>query len=187
MGLTYFCFRSKNIRKLFKVKNMEKKGEEREKLKVDRIKDGTVLDHIEGGQSPNVCRILKIEAGTTKVVTVAINVPSKRMKRKRKDIVKIEGRGLETKEIHAIAIIAPEATINIIKDFEVVEKTKVKLPEEIIGILKCGNDGCITNATEPREPVTTRFHTENKDREFYFRCHYCNSTMTQSEAVKAIV
>jgi len=164
---------------------MEKKGEERKKLKVDRIKDGTVLDHITGGQSPNVCRILKIEAGTTKVVTVAINVPSKRTKRK--DIVKIEGTELETKEIHAIAIIAPEATINKIKNFEVVEKTKVKLPEEIIGILKCGNFGCITNTTEPKEPVTTRFYTENQGGEPYFRCHYCNCIMTQSEAVKAIV
>lgn len=157
------------------------------------IKDGTVIDHIEGGQAPNVQKILKIEAGTTMKVSIAINVPSKTMPKK--DIVKIEGRVLDLVEVNKIAIIAPEATINIIKDTKAVSKNKVKLPEVIEGIIKCQNPGCITNDVRPdepsihKEPIITKFYTriQTGNKEPSFQCHYCSSIMTRQETIKALI
>ena len=103
------------------------------KLKITPIKNGTVIDHITPGLAVKVLRILKIPESTSSVVSVAINVKSKIGK---KDIVKVENRELDTREVDKIALIAPKATINIIRDFEVIDKHRVKLPNEIIGIVK---------------------------------------------------
>ncbi|MDH7517920.1 MAG: aspartate carbamoyltransferase regulatory subunit [Candidatus Thermoplasmatota archaeon] len=135
-------------------------------LKVTPIKDGTVIDHITPGNAVKVLRILKIPESTTSVVSVAINVIGKKGK---KDIVKIENRELDPKELDKIALIAPKATINIIRDYEVVKKHKVELPDEVIGIAKCSNPTCISNA---REPVQSRFQVICKDPP-RIRCYYC--------------
>ncbi len=135
-------------------------------VKVTPIKDGTVIDHITPGNAVKVLHILKIPESTTAVVSVAINVTGKKGK---KDIVKIENRELDPKELDKIALIAPKATINIIRDYEVVKKHKVELPTEVIGIAKCSNPTCISNA---REPVQSRFHVVCKDPP-RIRCYYC--------------
>ncbi len=135
-------------------------------VKVTPIKDGTVIDHITPGNAVKVLHILKIPESTTAVVSVAINVTGKKGK---KDIVKIESRELDPKELDKIALIAPKATINIIRDYEVVKKHKVELPTEVIGIAKCSNPTCISNA---REPVQSRFHVVCKDPP-RIRCYYC--------------
>ena len=135
-------------------------------VKVTPIKDGTVIDHITPGNAVKVLRILKIPESTTSVVSVAINVTGKKGK---KDIVKIENRELDPKELDKIALIAPKATINIIRDYEVVKKHKVELPNEVIGIAKCSNPTCISNA---REPVQSRFHVVCKDPP-RIKCYYC--------------
>jgi len=135
-------------------------------VKVTPIKDGTVIDHITPGNAVKVLRILKIPESTTAVVSVAINVTGKKGK---KDIVKIENRELDPKELDKIALIAPKATINIIRDYEVVKKHKVELPNEVIGIAKCSNPTCISNS---REPVQSRFHVICKDPP-RIRCYYC--------------
>lgn len=98
-------------------------------LRVSKIKDGTVIDHINGGYALDVVKILGITGRESRVMTIAINVPSKRLKTK--DIVKIEGRALNSREVNRIALVAPHATINIIRDYAVVEKLEVKLPEVI--------------------------------------------------------
>lgn len=136
------------------------------KLKITPIKNGTVIDHITPGLAVKVLRILKIPESTSSVVSVAINVKSKIGK---KDIVKIENRELDTREVDKIALIAPKATINIIRDFEVVDKHRVKLPDEIIGIVKCSNPTCISNA---REPVKSRFQLVSDDPPI-IKCYYC--------------
>lgn len=135
-------------------------------LKITPIKDGTVIDHITAGHAVKVLRILKIPEASTSVVSVAINVPSKFG---RKDIVKVENRELDPKELNKIALIAPKATINIIRDFEVVKKTKVRLPREVVGIITCPNPTCISNA---REPIESRF-TVISDDPPRIRCYYC--------------
>jgi len=135
-------------------------------LKITPIKDGTVIDHITPGHAVKVLHILKIPESTAAVVSVAMNVSGKMGK---KDIVKVENRELNPKELDKIALIAPKATINIIRDFEVVKKHKVELPNEIIGIAKCSNPTCISNA---REPVEARFQVMSKDP-LRIRCYYC--------------
>jgi aspartate carbamoyltransferase regulatory subunit len=137
-------------------------------LKVQPIKNGTVIDHIPAGRALKVLHILGIpEREISSIVSVAMNVRSNIMGKK--DIVKVEDRELEPKEVDKIALIAPRATINIIRDYEVVEKHRVKLPKEVIGILKCSNPTCISNS---REPIESRFIviSDNPPR---VRCYYC--------------
>jgi len=135
-------------------------------LKITPIKDGTVIDHITPGRALKVLRILKIPESTSSVVSVAMNVSGKMGK---KDIVKVENRELDPKELDKIALIAPKATINIIRDYEVAKKHKVVLPDEVIGIAKCSNPTCISNA---REPVESRFQVIGKDPP-RIKCYYC--------------
>jgi len=138
----------------------------KKELKVPRIKDGTVIDHITAGNAVKVLHILGIPKGTSSVVSVAMNVKSKLGK---KDIVKVENRELDTHEVDKIALIAPKATINFIRDYEVTKKYKVKLPDEIIGIVACSNPTCISNA---KEPVKSRFKVITKDPP-RIKCYYC--------------
>jgi len=106
-------------------------------LRVQKIKDGTVIDHITQGNALNVLRILGITGKEGNIVSIVMNVPSRKLGKK--DIVKIEGRELNPREVNMIALIAPKATINIIRDYQVIEKRKVKLPKVIKGIVKCIN------------------------------------------------
>ena len=135
-------------------------------FRVTPIKNGTVIDHITPGFALKVLHVLKIPEASSSVVSVAMNVKSKMGK---KDIVKIENRELDTKEVNKIALIAPKATINIIRDFNVVEKHKVHLPDEIVGIVKCSNPTCISNS---KEPVKSRFLLVSKDPP-RIKCYYC--------------
>ena len=135
-------------------------------LKVTPIKDGTVIDHITPGRALKVLHIFKIPESTVSVVSILMNVNGKKGK---KDIVKIENRELDPKEVDKIALIAPKATINIIRDYEVVKKHTVQLPEEVIGLTKCSNPTCITNT---REPVESRFQVICKDP-VRIRCYFC--------------
>lgn len=138
----------------------------KKELKIPRIKNGTVIDHITAGNAVKVLHILGIPSSTSSVVSVAINVKSKLGK---KDIVKVENRELDPQEVDKIALIAPKATINIIRDYEVAKKHKVELPDEIIGIVSCSNPTCISNA---KEPVKSRFNVINKDPP-RIKCYYC--------------
>ena len=140
----------------------------KKELKIVPIKNGTVIDHITAGLALNVLKILKINTKTDAVLSVVMNVKSKLMGRK--DIVKVEDRELKPEEVDKIALIAPNATINIIRDSEVVAKHKVYLPKSIEGIIRCANPNCISNAEN--EPVVSKFITvsENPPR---FRCVFC--------------
>jgi len=144
------------------------------KLKVKSIKNGTVIDHITANKALSVLRILDLP-DEKRTVTVAMNVLSSQMGSK--DIVKIEGRELEPKEVDKIALIAPSATINIIRDYEIAEKGKVTLLEEINDILECPNPNCITNTDEP---VKTKFYVTEK-KPVSLRCYYCERIMEQNE------
>ena len=138
----------------------------KKELKVPRIKDGTVIDHITAGNAVKVLHILGIPKGTSSIVSVAMNVKSKFGK---KDIVKVENRELDPHEVDKIALIAPKATINFIRDYEVAKKYKVKLSDEIVGIVTCSNPTCVSNA---KEPVKSRFKVITKDPP-RIKCYYC--------------
>jgi aspartate carbamoyltransferase regulatory subunit len=146
-------------------------------LRVSKIKDGTVIDHIRGGYALDVVKILGITGKEKKVMTIAINVPSKRFGFK--DIVKIEGKALSSQEVNRIALVAPHASINIIHDYAVVEKLEVKLPKTIEGMVKCANPCCISNAGEP---VLSKFYVKSQEP-LILKCHYCGVTLEQPDVL----
>jgi aspartate carbamoyltransferase regulatory subunit len=146
-------------------------------LLVRRIRVGTVIDHIESGKAMLVLKALNITGKEGNVITVALNVPSS--KHGKKDIIKVENRFLETDETNKLALIAPHATINIIKDYKLVEKRKIQLPESIVGIFKCPNLKCISNGEEDVKPTI-----DIVDREkIVLKCRYCGRTISTDELV----
>lgn len=149
-------------------------------LRVSKIRDGTVIDHINGGYALDVVKILGITGKEKRVMTIAINVPSKRFRVK--DIVKIEGRALSPREVNRIALVAPHASINIIRDYNVVEKLEVKLPKIIEGIVKCANPTCISNSDEP---VVTKFYVKNEEP-LLLKCHYCGHILEKADVLGSL-
>ena len=134
-------------------------------LKVQKIEDGTVIDHISGGKAWEVVKLLDLDhyGGT---VTVLSNVHSKTLGKK--DVIKIEKKQLSKVEVNKIALVSPKASVNLIKSFTVKEKYFVELPKEVEGILRCTNPVCVTNF----EPVKGKFAVETKEP-LSLRCEYC--------------
>ena len=137
-------------------------------LKIKAIENGTVIDHITANKALHILKILGLPDDETTNVTVAMNVSSGEIGRK--DIVKIENRELDHEELNQVALIAPKATINIIRDFKPIKKDKIVLPTKITSIIKCTNPKCITNLES--EPITPIFNVINKYPPVV-RCHYC--------------
>ena len=146
-------------------------------LLVRRIRDGTVIDHIESGKALMVLTALSITGREGNVITIAMNVPSS--KHGKKDIIKVENRFLETSETNKLALIAPRATINIIRDYKLVEKRKIQLPDSIIGIFKCPNLKCITNS---EEKIQSRIDVIDKEK-VVLKCRYCARTLSIDDLV----
>ncbi len=144
-------------------------------LLVSKIKDGTVIDHITAGHALDVVKILGITGRSDGIVLIAMHVPSKQVGTK--DIVKIEGRELEPGEVDKIALLAPHASINIIRDYKVADKKRVKLPPIIRGTVKCGNPTCISNSNEPVQP---KFYVKSQEP-LMIRCHYCSYLMEKQD------
>ena len=142
-------------------------GLSEEQLLVRRIKEGTVLDHVEPGRSLRVLSALNISGEEGNTVTIAMNVPSSKMVKK--DIVKIASRFLSPEETNRIALIAPRATVNLVKDYKVIEKRRVELPEAFTNVFKCPNPTCISNSKEPIIPVVEVV----KKTPPLLRCKYC--------------
>jgi aspartate carbamoyltransferase regulatory subunit len=155
-------------------------GMSEKELRVSKIKDGTVIDHISGGYALDVVKILGITGREKRVMTIAINVPSKRFKVK--DIVKIEGRALNAQEVNRIALVAPHATINIIRNYDVVEKLEVKLPKVIEAIIKCVNPACVSNSNEP---AVARFYVESEEP-LLLKCHYCGYILEKADVLQKL-
>ncbi len=142
-------------------------------LLVSKIENGIVIDHIPAGKAFQVLRLLKVDPKARALI--AQNVESR--SHGAKDLIKIEGSYLTSKEIDLIALVAPSATLNIIEDWQVKDKRRIRLPERIEGIFSCPNPLCPTNAeyTPPR----TRFDVEADDgvESIKLRCTYCDSLL----------
>ena len=147
-------------------------------LKVSAIRNGTVIDHIAAGTAFTVVKILHLDQ-TKETVTIASNVPSGITGKK--DIVKIEHRALSPEEVSSIALISPTATVNIIEEYEVVEKSVVSLPDTIERIVRCSNPLCISN----HEEIHTCFNVEQKSP-LVIRCYYCERTMGGKDVLKVL-
>jgi len=132
---------------------------------VAAIQNGTVIDHIPTDKTYQVVSLLKLEHLDTQV-TIGYNYRSKKLGRK--GIIKVEDKFFTDEEISRLSVIAPNIVLNIIKDYEVIEKKTVTTPDELCGIVRCNNPKCITN----NEPMTTLFHIVDKEHGI-LKCHYC--------------
>ncbi len=137
-----------------------------QQLKVSAIKDGTVLDHIPSSQVFKVIDILGL-SGSEHPVTFGVNLDSKSMGRK--GIIKISERFFRDDELNKIALIDPNASVNIIRNFRVAEKKVLAIPETVTGIVRCINPMCVTN----HENIPTKFKTIVKGSEIRLLCSYC--------------
>ncbi len=140
---------------------------EKKEMRVRRIENGTVIDHIPAGNALRVLNILGIDGKREVTVTVGMYVDSDTMEKK--DIVKIEDWELASKEIDKISLIAPKATYNIIRDFQVFSKHTVTVPEILEGIIKCDNPSCVSNKDEPVESRAVVVSVNPMQ----IKCYYC--------------
>jgi len=145
----------------------------KKELSISAIKDGSVIDHIPSNAALKVVDILDLK-GIRGMISIATNLSSKTMGKK--GIIKISGKDLTKEEVDKIALIAPNATVNIIKNYDVKQKIKVAIPSTINKIIKCSNPNCITN----NENVVTKFYVLNKDP-LKVRCNYCERNMEKED------
>ncbi len=150
-------------------------------LLVSKIKNGTVIDHIPAGRALAVLKILNITGSEGLRVAIVLNVESKKIGKK--DIVKIENKEINETEANLITLIAPTATINIIREYEVVEKRKLKVPKIVRGLLKCPNPQCITN--NDVEAIST-FETIS-EKPIRMKCVYCETQIDETDILKQIL
>ena len=143
----------------------------KKELSVRAIKDGTVIDHIPATHLFKVINILGLDKLGNKI-TFGTNLKS--VKQGQKAIIKVSDVYFEDEDINKIALVAPSAKLNIIKDYQVVEKKNVEIPEKIFGIAKCFNPKCITN----NETIITKFSLVEK-APVGLKCHYCEKITTE--------
>ncbi len=147
---------------------------EKKELAVAALRNGTVIDHIPSSAVFKAVKILGLE-NLGHAVTIGCNLNSNKLGTK--GIIKVADVEFDESALNRIALIAPCAVVNTIRDFNVAEKHPVTLPDTIIGIVKCANPKCITN----NEPMATKFHVVSSDP-VEIRCHYCNHVVSGKDA-----
>ncbi|MFQ3343529.1 MAG: aspartate carbamoyltransferase regulatory subunit [Candidatus Poseidoniales archaeon] len=153
-----------------------------EMRRVTAICNGTVIDHIPGGQALQILRMLRLEYGISNPISLVMNVPSDKLGRK--DVLKIEDRELIQEELDRLAIIASEASVAIIRNYGVAEKRQVGLSEELVNIIKCSFSNCITQ--NKREPLPHKLLVVNRSP-VEIRCSYCGKIQEMSEISNQII
>ncbi|MFX0033245.1 MAG: aspartate carbamoyltransferase regulatory subunit [Candidatus Hodarchaeota archaeon] len=138
-----------------------------EKLKIDKIKKGTVIDHIDAGYALTILNLTGLDESPN-LMTIGVNVSSNKLKKK--DIIKIEGVFLNEIQMQQISILSPNATISLIDNYRVIEKKKVKLPQIIEKLILCQNITCISSSDEP---IDTEFLVL-EEKPLKIQCIYCN-------------
>lgn len=151
---------------------------EETQLLIRRIKEGTVIDHIKAGEALHVLRILGITGKEGEIVSVAMNVPSAKIVKK--DVIKVANRFLKSEETDKLALVAPLATVNIIKNYKVSEKRKVELPNVFKGLLRCPNPTCVSNLE--REPIVPTIDVVDKEAPL-LRCRFCQRLISPGESL----
>lgn len=143
----------------------------KERYVVSAIERGTVIDHIVAGQGIRIIRLLQL-ADLKKQVTLGLNFPSKSLNLK--DLIKITGKEITEEEASRIAIFAPQATINVVRNYEVIRKFQVELPKTIEKVIRCPNLYCITN----HEPMSTSFFVKQFGHHVELECRYCEKSFS---------
>ena len=138
----------------------------KKEMLVAAIENGTVIDHIPAARTFQVVNLLGLKNAETPV-TIGYNYLSEKVGQK--GIIKVSNKFFTDDEISRLSVVAPKVVLNIIRNYEVVEKKTVETPDELQGIVKCNNPVCITN----NEPMPTIFHVVDKEKGFC-KCHYCD-------------
>ena len=146
---------------------------EKQALQVAALENGTVIDHIPSEKLFSVVALLGLKDMHNNI-TIGFNLRSKKLGTK--GIIKVADRFFTDDEINRIAVVAPRVKLNIIRNYEVVEKREITLPDTLKGIVKCANPKCITN----NEPMATVFHVINREQ-CLIRCHYCQKEQRREE------
>ena len=149
--------------------------EKKRELQVAALENGTAIDHIPPSQLFKVAKLLGLE-NMANTITIGNNFQSKKMGCK--GVIKISNKFFEEDEINRIALIAPKVILNIIRDYEVVEKKTVTLPDELVGLVKCNNPKCITN----NEPMPSRFEVIDKEKGT-IKCRYCERKINKEDII----
>ena len=149
----------------------------KEELQVAALQNGTVIDHIPTDKLFTIVSLLGLKNSDLNI-TIGNNLPSEKLGKK--GIIKVADRFFTNEEISRLSVVAPNVQLNIIHNYEVVEKKQVIMPDVIKGIVKCSNPKCITN----NEPMTTIFHVLCKENGV-LKCHYCEKEQNK-ESVKLL-
>ncbi|MEK6843641.1 MAG: aspartate carbamoyltransferase regulatory subunit [Candidatus Micrarchaeota archaeon] len=149
------------------------KSKDKDMLKVKKIENGIVIDHVPQGSAVKLLTVLGIDEDFKGTVSVLINVPS--ASTGLKDVIKIEGRSLTKSDLEKVALVAPYATINVIRDYTVIEKYKVKLPEVLEGVIHCPNPNCISN-----KEGKPKLHIKERNP-LKLQCNYCEKVYAEKE------
>ena len=148
------------------------------KLSVEAIEKGTVIDHIPAGKGLIILRQFKLlHYGSA--VTVGFNLPSKTQGSE--DIIKITGVWLDDNAANRLALFAPEAVVNTIDHFKVINKRRLTLPDEIAEVFRCPNTNCASHG----EPVKSRFYVRKQSGQTKLKCHYCEKTFSRDSVAEA--
>ncbi len=140
-------------------------SENKQALQVAALKNGTVIDHIPSDKLFTVVNLLELQSSDQNI-TIGNNFESQKLGKK--GIIKVADRFFSDEEISRLSVVAPNVKLNIIRNYEVVEKKQVIMPDVVKGIVKCGNPKCITN----NEPMPTLYHVVDKENGI-LKCHYC--------------
>lgn len=140
-------------------------NENKQALQVSALCNGTVIDHIPADKLFAVVNLLDIP-GMQSNVTIGYNLKSKKLGKK--GLIKVADKFFTDEEVSRISLVAPNIVMNIIRDYKVVEKREIQMPDTIHNLVKCGNPNCITN----NEPMATHFHLVDREKST-LKCHYC--------------
>ena len=135
-------------------------------MNIDSVRNGVVIDHITAGNGARLYELLGLDSLTCTVAFIR-NVPSKKMGRK--DIIKVDGD--VTLNLDVIGYVDPAATVNIIRDGELVEKRTIEMPPQLVNVIKCKNPRCITSCEQELDHIVRLTDREGK----VYRCIYCET------------
>ena len=142
-------------------------------LLVAALENGTVIDHIPSELVFTIAQLLELEKLSSSV-TIGYNLNSNKIGKK--GVIKVADKFFSDEEISRLSVVAPNVVLNVIRNFDVVEKKEVIIPDELHGIVRCGNPKCITN----NEPMNSYFHVVDK-KSGILKCHYCEKEQNKSE------
>ncbi|MDR0796868.1 MAG: aspartate carbamoyltransferase regulatory subunit [Tannerella sp.] len=145
--------------------------DKKKELLVAALETGTAIDHIPPEQLFKVASLLELDK-LDNPITIGNNLISKKMCSK--GVIKVADKFFAEDEINRIALVAPNVILNIICDYEVVEKKPISLPDKIVSIVKCNNPKCISN----NEPMLSRFNVIDREN-VTLQCHYCERKISK--------